>query len=94
MQLKLELSQGFDMGGVINKTINVDSLDNNLVDVIDRTVGSREKLAFGDYYENVMLMNYNRCYPYIIMNGRYEWVVSYKDVSIRDFVNTVAANPV
>lgn len=76
-----------------NKTIKnvvttVDSLDQNLVALVRSFVEDEALISFGKYYENGMLMNFDRKFPYILRNGKYEWCVPYDEVTIKEFIET------
>lgn len=66
----------------------VEDLNLNLVGCIQHHLGGDRFLSFSDYYTNSYAMLHQRVLPFIIRNGRYYLYVSYKDVTIMDFMIT------
>lgn len=73
---------------LINKTVDVTSLDINLIDTMDNNFGEDEGWVFSNYYDNEALMVFERCFPFILTEKGYEWVVPFEEVTIRDFIRT------
>ena len=68
--------------------ITVDSLDDNLYHYCRLSEGENCFFSFDEYYHSSFAMTYDKCFPYILRNGQYEWNVPYETVSIREFIST------
>jgi len=66
----------------------VEDISLNLVDCIQAHLGGDRFIVFSDYYANGYAMLHQRVFPFVKRNGRYCWYVSYKDVTIMDFMIT------
>ena len=87
-EVKLELDCTLSRRKIIKRTIIVSSENENLIKCIESVVGNDCYIAFGKYYSNTNLMNYEGMFPYIISGGSIKWYVPYTDVTIKEFRET------
>ena len=92
-EVKLELDQTLSKGRIIKRTVIVQSENENLIECIKSIVGNDCYIAFGEYYANTNLMNFEKMLPYIFSDGIIKWYVPFSEVTIKDFRETNRLNP-
>lgn len=93
MNITFYLDAKMNHNMIETKTVEVDSLDTNLVDLINSiSTINHSHVSFGTYYSDTKLMNYRKRFPYIIKDGEYMWNVPFNEVSIKDFINTTGVS--
>lgn len=87
-KLLLEIDTTIRDGRITDIIIPIDSLEKNLVEVINENVQEHNTISFDRYYENAPIMLWGNCFPYIEKNGNFKWYVPYSEVTISDFLET------
>ena len=69
--------------------VSVASLNENLINVCKLTNDVIPVIGFSSYYDknSYILFTYDRL-PYIVRNGKFEWLVSYESVTLSEFIHT------
>lgn len=87
-KLLLEVDTTIRDGKVTDLIVPIDSLEQNLVEIINQNVVDYHTISFDKYYEDSPLMLWSKCFPYIKKNGVFKWSIPYSEVTISDFLET------